>query len=386
MQGEMEGGRVMHPVIVQSEMITPYGVGTDACRDGLMSGCTAIGHAGAFARESFISQNAALIPGLKRRERSRLMDMLAPVFERIGPCVPADAELLLATTTGEIDLLEKVLTDGKENKPREAHPDNLLRKVKNVLGLNGGAEIVSAACASSSAAIARGAELISSGRAEAVLVIGCDALSEFVFAGFSTLMALSPTSARPFDRARDGLSLGEAAAAALIMTPDRARAENRRVQARVLGWGVTSDANHMTGPSRDGDGLARAIRKSLHGAGLEPGCITSICAHGTGTLYNDAMEMKAFGSVFGAAGVPVYSVKGGTGHTMGAAGIVEALIAAESIEKGRIPGTIGCTEPDGDAAGRVSADPATIEKNGPALTTNSGFGGVNCALILGSEE
>ncbi len=367
-------------------MITAYGPGTETAWDALFGGRSAVRQAPGFAREGFMSQKAAVLPGLSGTERSRVMNLLAPPLERMAPHIPVDSALLLATTTGEMDLLERGVLSGDLRMQKEAHPLNLLAAVKKRIGLSGPAEVVSSACVSSSAALARAADMVESGRCTSVLVIGCDALSEFVFAGFSTLMALSPQPSRPFDRNRDGLNPGEAAAFALVMNPGRAKRENRPVTARIRGWALGCDANHMTGPSRNGEGLARTIKKALFRASV-PACdVTSICAHGTGTAYNDAMEMKAFKTVFGKRPRPVYSIKGGTGHTMGAAGLVETLIAAESVKKHIIPPTTGLSEPDSEAVGWVSPEHVELSDNHTALTTNSGFGGANSAIILGGPE
>ncbi len=373
----------MQPVIAQSTIFTAYGQGAGACWDALMCGRSAVRQAPQFAREEFISQKAAVITDLPGTGRSRVMNLLTPTLDRMTPHIPGDAALLLATTTGEIDLLERGIIGNDPQLIKDSHPLNLLGMVKKRIGLSGPAEVVSSACASSSAALTRAAGMIEAGRCTSAVVIGCDALSEFVFAGFSTLMALSPQPARPFDRSRDGLNPGEAVALALVMDPERAKEENRPITARIRGWALGSDANHMTGPSRDGEGLARTIKKALLKAGTPAGDVTSICAHGTGTAYNDAMEMKAFKTVFANKYRPVYSIKGGVGHTMGAAGLVETLIAAESIKKDAVPPTTGLTEPDTDAAGWVSAENVKLSYNDTALSTNSGFGGTNSAIILG---
>lgn len=374
----------MTPIITNADMLTPYGCGIAACWDGLCAGRSAIGHAGEFAREALLSQNAALVPDLVLNERSRVFSMLAPLLDSIAPDVPHDAGILLATTTGEVDLLEKSVLD-EASSATKPDPQDLLRVCRERTGVTGPGAVVSAACASSAAAVARAADMIETNETDAVLVIGCDAVSEFVFAGFSTLMALSPECARPFDANRDGLTLGEAAVVALMMHPDRARREGRESIARVCGWGLSSDANHMTGPSRDGVGLADAIERSLAVAGVAASDVQAVCAHGTGTVYNDAMELKAFRTVFSGEPVPVYSVKGGTGHTMGAAGLLEILISAQSLRERGVPPSVGLTQPDADAAGWV----ATQCREMPAsanyvLSTNSGFGGVNSAVVLGA--
>ncbi|MBI5664938.1 MAG: beta-ketoacyl-[acyl-carrier-protein] synthase family protein, partial [Nitrospirae bacterium] len=199
---------------------------------------------------------------------------------------------------------------------------------------------------------------------------------------FSSLMALDKFPARPFDRSRSGLSLGEAAGFVLLMCASRAAKEGRKVQGEVRGWGLSDDANHMTGPSRTGDGLSLAITKALKSACADEKDVGFISAHGTGTLYNDAMEIKSFKSVF-KADKPVYSIKGGLGHTMGAAGHVEMIIALKALREKTVPPTVNFKDADDDAQGWASRRPRSAGENKCALLTNAGFSGINAALVLG---
>jgi 3-oxoacyl-[acyl-carrier-protein] synthase II len=256
-----------------------------------------------------------------------------------------------------------------------------LAKVAALAGTRDAGTLLSAACTSSAAALARAAALIRAGDADCVLVVGCDSVSEFVFAGFSALMALDSVPARPFDRHRAGLNVGEAAAVALVMSEARARREGRPLLGEIAGWGLSDDANHMTGPSRDSAGLIQAITRALAVAGVTAQAIGLIGAHGTGTRYNDEMEMRAFHGVFGDRPVPAYSVKGAIGHTMGAAGLVETLIALRSLKEGLAPPSVNLVEADDDAAGWVAAHPRPVAAKA-ALVTNAGFGGINTALVL----
>jgi 3-oxoacyl-[acyl-carrier-protein] synthase II len=242
--------------------------------------------------------------------------------------------------------------------------------------------IISAACASASTAVARAAIMISAGRADCVLVIACDGITEFVFSGFSSLMALDRTASRPFDKGRSGLSLGEAAAYALIMSRNRALKEKREIVAEISGWGLSDDANHMTGPSRTSDGMIMALERALNSAGCHAEDISFISAHGTGTVYNDQMEMRAYRSVFAKEPVPVYSIKGALGHTLGAAGLVETIIAAKALSERRVPPTVNLIDVDDDAIGWASPDSQDIRKGRKALITNAGFSGINAALVL----
>jgi 3-oxoacyl-[acyl-carrier-protein] synthase II len=381
--GRGEGSKVdeSKTVVVACDMATPYGWGTEACWKGLLSGRTAIGPFDRFDTGAFPTRKAGVIEELvSGGPESLAMQMLAPLLGGPASPFPEDAFLILATTTGEIDFLERQAL-GENREASESRLDRLLAKVIEATGVHGGAMVVSAACASSSAAIARGAAMIRGGGPSSVLVVACDCVSEFVFSGFSSLMALDADVARPFDRGRSGLSLGEAAGFVLLMSGERASREGRDSLGEILGWGLTNDANHMAGPSRDGAGLARAIGKALGTAEAQAGAVGCISAHGTGTVYNDAMEMKAFKSVFGARPIPVYSIKGGTGHTLGAAGLIETIVALRTLREHRVPPTVNLERVDDGARGWVFRE--SVEFSGEVtLSTNSGFGGVNCALAL----
>jgi 3-oxoacyl-[acyl-carrier-protein] synthase II len=185
----------------------------------------------------------------------------------------------------------------------------------------------------------------------------------------------------PFDRNRKGMNIGEGAAALLLMSPERAKREGRSSLGALVGWSVSNDAFNITAPDMDGHGLTLAIRKALQRSGIPEDAVSAICAHGTGTVYNDSMELTAFRKVFGNRKLPVFSVKGAIGHTMGAAGGIEAALCLKSLETGIIPPTAGFMEPDTGAEGLVSNEPV-INECDYMLSTNSGFGGVNAAIIL----
>lgn len=358
------------------------GPGVEACWSGLLTGKSSFSQVTRFATKQFQTHIAAQVPGLDARSADSLvMQMLRPLLKPLAARLPPETHLILATTTGEVDLLERRMLGGAVAED-ESRMDKLLNRIRGELGLAGPGCIISAACASSSAALGYGAELIASGARDSVLVVACDAVTEFVFSGFSSLMALDPDGARPFNRARKGLTVGEAAGYVLLMSEERAKRETRRIAGEVAGWGMSCDANHMTGPARDGGGLVSAIQQALKKAGVDPGAVGSILAHGTGTIYNDSMEMKAFRQVFGEIAVPVYSVKGSIGHTMGAAGLVEMVMALKSLEAGIIPPCTRLEEADPEALGWVSVEGAKAPEMRVVLSTNSGFGGVNAALVL----
>ena len=297
-------------VITEYDMVTSYGWGVDACWEGLLSGVSSIREFDRFSVDKFMTDSAAIISDIDvSNDESLVMQMVTPLFDKKEKEIFKNAMPLLATTTGEIDLLERHVFTGKPEKDSSS-PSKLLNKIKNLVGVKDPGFVISAACSSATVAIAQAAAMISSGERDSVLVVACDCVSEFVFAGFSTIMALDKDMARPFDKNRAGLTIGEAAGYVLLMSAEASKQKKMPIAAKIAGWGMSNDANHMTGPSRDGSGLAFAVNNALDLAGFDPVDIGSICAHGTGTLYNDSMEMKAFKSVFGETHpVPLYSVK-----------------------------------------------------------------------------
>ncbi len=374
----------MNALVTAYDIITPYGSGVERCWEGLLTGTSALSPVKRFENTTFHRQLAGTIPGLTYHEGDSLvLQSLQRLASRAEGSIPTDAKLLLATTTGEVDLLEQAVLHGKGDV-QASGLDQLLRKTQDLFGLEDAGTVVSSACISATAAIAMGASAIRDGWCDCILVVACDAVTEFVFSGFSSLQALDPEGARPFDANRRGLSLGEGAGWLLLMSETRAKREQSVWLGSVTGWGLSNDANHMTGPSRDGEGLARAIRAALFSGGCETDDIDFICAHGTGTVYNDGMELKAFESVFQSPR-PVFAVKGGIGHTMGAAGIIEAVLTCKAMQENVLPPTVRMQQPDALAAGWVTNAPLPLIAD-MAISTNAGFGGVNAALLLRGAE
>ena len=255
-----------------------------------MAGDTAVRPVSRFDvdRNHYQAKIAALIDDLEHSgNRSMLHDLLNRLLAGLGP-VPADSALITATVKAGADNLESIC-HGNRADLQDVTLASIADIVAADLGLTSNGICVSASCASSTVAIAHGAALIESGLAPSVLVCCADLITDFVFSGFSALKALSPFPCRPFDRHRQGLSLGEGAAAMLLMTAEQARLENRYPSGRVLGWGVANDATHLTAPAKSGRGLVQAVDRALRAAGLNPDAIAAISAHGTGTVYNDLM-------------------------------------------------------------------------------------------------
>jgi 3-oxoacyl-[acyl-carrier-protein] synthase I len=245
--------------------------------------------------------------------------------------------------------------------------------------LQGPAVAVSAACASSAKVFGSAQRMIMAGLIDAALVGGTDSLCLTTLYGFHSLQLSSPLPCRPFDVARDGISIGEAAAFAwLERAPDNLDADSILLR----GVGESSDAYHMSAPHPEGLGARRAMQHALAAAAMEPGDIDYINLHGTGTPANDRSESQAVTSVFGAT-TPCSSTKGATGHTLGAAGALEAVIGALSIKHGLMPGGVQTSHIDPTLTAHYIRE--NRRSNVSRVLSNSfGFGGTNCSLIFGS--
>ena len=248
--------------------------------------------------------------------------------------------------------------------------------VAHALGLHGPAWVVSTACSSSAKVYGSAARLIEAGLVDAAVVGGVDSLCLSTLYGFNSLELLSAQICRPWDAARDGLSIGEAAAFALVERASEAP------QGWLLGVGESNDGHHMSTPHPEGAGAIAAMRAALTDAALQPADIGYINLHGTATPSNDAAEDHAVGSVFGSA-TPCSSTKGATGHTLGAAGAVEAVIALLALRHGLLPAGLNVTQPDP----ALTLDYLRANRHAPlrAVLSNSfGFGGSNASLVFGA--
>jgi 3-oxoacyl-[acyl-carrier-protein] synthase-1 len=204
---------------------------------------------------------------------------------------------------------------------------------------------------------------------------GVDALCRVTYCGFYSLKLVSEAACRPFDRTRNGLSLGEAAAFVVLEPEEKAKG---RALGRVTGWGCAADAHHMTAPHPEGLGAIRAMKAALEDAGHP--MVDYVNAHGTATPANDKMEALALAGVFGSRTPPTSSTKGHTGHTLGAAGAIEAVFSMIAIREGVLPKTVGLTEPDPEL--RVTHADGSRKSVRCVMSSSFGFGGNNTVLIL----
>lgn len=296
------------------------------------------------------------------------------VTQKIG-LDPADPETLFvfSTTKGNIDLLEKQnpATDPFERLYIWKSVELITQYFKNP----NQAISISNACISGTQAIIKGAEILKNTSFQHVIVCGADCISPFVVSGFQSFKALSPDICKPFDLNRTGLNIGEGAGAVVL-------AKNQDDHISIFSGSVTNDANHISGPSRTGEGLYRALMQSCED--IPRNMISFINAHGTATPYNDEMEAIAFDRS-NLAEVPVNSFKANFGHTLGAAGIIETILSARSLENGFILPSMGFDEL-GVSVGLTI--PKTVIKDSKpyCIKTASGFGGCNAALVLKKGE
>ena len=380
-------------VITGCGAVSPLGVGVRALWEGLLAGRTAIAPITGFPADDLAPRTAAEVHHVARTDSDR-----AGAFA-LGAATEALADaaldpraldagrvgVALGTTLGGMQLFERWMAGG------EVLPAGIgaipyygpAVRLARTLGCLGPVATAQLACASGTHAIALAADWVRTGRADVVLAGGTDLLCRFVVSGFNSLRATADV-ARPFDAARRGLVLGEGVAIVLVEEAGHAARRGARVCARVLGVGAAGDATHMTAPDREGGGAARALRAALAEAARPPGAVGFVSAHGTGTPYNDAMEAVAITRVFGRRAVPVNSIKGAIGHTLGAAGAFEAILCARVLAEGRIPPTAGLDTPDPACDGLdLVMGTARAQAVEAAVSSSSGFAGTNAALVLG---
>jgi 3-oxoacyl-[acyl-carrier-protein] synthase-1 len=292
--------------------------------------------------------------------------------------------LIISTTKGNISLLETAASDEKTGPgplaPGSSLTDRIAlhtsaRLVTEHFGFGAPAIIVSNACISGIMAILTGFRLIRSGQYENAVIAGADVISNFILSGFQSFQAISSRPCRPFDRDRDGITLGEGAATMILSSQPKYAGG-----IKVMGGSTSNDANHLSAPSRTGEELGYSIKTALGQAGLSATDIDFISAHGTATLYNDEMEAKAI-NLANLQSVPVNSLKGYYGHTLGAAGLIESIVAAHCLKANLVLPTIGFEQPGVSQPLNICSTLLSAPlKN--CVKTASGFGGCNAALVL----
>lgn len=299
--------------------------------------------------------------------------------------------LISATSVGGMDMTEKYFYDYVEQdtnrKYIEAHhAGDSSQKIAEQLGIEQSlVTTISTACSSAANSIMLGARLIKTGKLDRVIVGGTDCLSKFTINGFKTLMILSNTFNTPFDENRKGLNLGEAAAFLVLESEALVKAGNKKVLAYLKGYGNANDAFHQTASSENGDGATLAMEKALRVANIDPNKIDYINAHGTATANNDLSEGRAFIRIFGENNVPDFSsTKAYTGHTLAAAGSIEAVYSILALQNNTIYPNLNFKTPMKEFQLRPQTQLKEKELNN-VLSNSLGFGG-NCSTLIFSKK
>ncbi len=396
-------------VVTGLGMLTPIGTGREQFWSALVEGRSGIGPVKSFDTSNYSVHLGAEIEGFRPQDyvselapesigrssqlaiaAARLalsdasLDLNKIDLERAGVCV--------GTTSGEPHFIERfddhyvqgnLANVGEEFITR--YPCHVVAgHVAGELGFGGETMMIATACAAGNYAIARACDLLSAGKAEAMLAGGADSFSRITYTGFARLGAIAPEVCQPFDRKRKGMVPGEGAAMLLLETKEQAIARGARIYCEVGGYGLSCDAHHMTAAHPEGQGAVRAMRMALEQSGMTPEDVDYISAHGTGTPTNDRLETIAVKRTFGSQAykIPISSVKSMLGHTMGAASAIEAAVCALTIERGEIPPTMNWHEQDPECDLDYVPNVARRHKVRVAMNNAYAFGGTNSSLVL----
>jgi 3-oxoacyl-[acyl-carrier-protein] synthase II len=310
----------------------------------------------------------------------------------VGQAALADAGVVLGTTMAEERqvgrLSERWAAQGADGVDGDflsrADNHNLPASIAATFGIGGPVLLNATACSSGNASIAWGYDAVADGVADVMLAGGADTFTRSLFCGFARMSALSKTVCRPFDKGRDGVSFGEGAGMLVLEELEHAKARGATLLAEVLGYGLSNDAHHVTAPEPNGAGFVRAIEQALLSSGTSADRVDYVCAHGTGTQYNDQGEVRAVKTVFGerAARIPISSIKSTIGHTNGAAGSLAAVACVLALAHQMIPPTANLVEPDPEFGMDFVMDRGRPSTLSTCLNMSAGFGGANACLLL----
>lgn len=397
-------------VVTGMGMAAPLGGSVAECWTRLLAGETArapvtlFDVSGCRCREAAQAEIPAL-PGLPAKRSLARASLLAIAAGREAlaqagllssnlRAVRSDIPISVATTAGGMafgeEFLRKTLRQEKRGRLRLLdgyQPQRQALDLREFLGLDHGTTILANACSSGANAIGHGAELIRKRHADCVLTGGFEALTELTFVGFDCLQALSTRDCRPFDVHRDGLMLGEGAAFLVLENEEAARERGARILCRLSGYGHSTDLHHLTQPDPQGTALVAAMQAALKQAGITPSAIGYLNAHGTATPMNDGAETAAYAAAFGPelSTLRVSSTKAALGHSLGAAGAIEAVLAILALQEGQAAPQINTRDPLPEIEGRLVQIGDRLETS-HVLSVNLGFGGSNAALVFARAE
>lgn len=388
--------------VVAAGVISPLGRGLQATADALRNARDCVSPVTAFSVEQCRCQTAGQISDdqLQRNGFASARDkrlhrvarmMIAALAEALEQAPGFQPELtVVGTTSGGMTFGEEYYRSLKTRGTLRHSaslianytPQKPVMDAQEALGISAPCQVIANACASGTNAIGHAFECIRSGRYQRVLTGGYDAISELVFVGFDSLQAATSEKCRPFDTARTGLVLGEGAAILALENFEAAEARGANILAEVVGYGISTDNHHLTQPNPSGSGARQAMERALASADFPPAAVDYINAHGTATPFNDAAEGKAIAELFGR--VPVSSTKGMMGHSLGAAGAIEAVISLLALRDQLLPANINFRESDPALELDIVANqprPVTVRT---VLSNSFGFGGTNASVILRS--
>ena len=368
--------------IIDDEIIAPLGWGTSANLAHIKQRQTAIKkhkiseenfYYGALFEEEKLQQNFDQLSFSNAEDFTKLEKLFLLTVHHLLERNPINLEetvLIISTTKGNVELLENV----ENSIPEKSKLYSLGKTIQKYFNFKNEPITLSNACISGGLGLSVGKRLLEEKAYKNALVLGGDVVSKFTRSGFQLLQAMDSEICKPYDKNRKGINLGEAAAGVLLST----EIQNSTIQ--IVGEATANDANHISGPSRTGEGLVKAISSALKEAHLEASAIDCISAHGTATLYNDAMEAQAFGRL-NLQQKPLTSYKAYYGHTFGASALIESILSIKSLQQNLLFPSLGC-----DTIG--VEPPLNIQQNLEekklkyALKTASGFGGCNFAMIF----
>jgi len=398
-----EPGTSARVAVVAAGIVSPLGFGMEETQRSLRDGKDCITPVTAFPVDRCRCQTAGQVangplgdanrftPHPERLHRVARMMILAmqEAMTRAGDFQP---ELtVVGTTSGGMTFGEQYYRGLKTNGASSRHAPTLIANytpqkpvmdAQEAFGIGAPCQIIANACASGTNAIGHAFNCVRSGRYQRVLTGGYDAISELVFVGFDSLQAATPERCRPFDRERSGLVLGEGAAILALENFERAQKRGATILAEIIGYGISTDNFHLTQPDPSGIGPRQAMEGALASAGIKASEIDYINAHGTATPFNDASEGKAIAELFN--GVPVSSTKGMMGHSLGAAGAIEAVISLLALQDQLLPPNINFREGDTGLDLNIVANESTSARVRTVLSNSFGFGGTNASVILRS--
>ena len=407
-------------VITGVGLVSSLGLTTKATWDGLLAGRSGVARITHFDPSDFAAQIAAEVKGFDPlqfvdKKDVKKMDVFIQYAIAASQYAVDDAGLsigdgnrdrtgvFIASGIGGFSTIEREHRALLEGGPRRISPFFIPASIINLasgqvsirFGARGPNSATCTACSASAHAIGDAYHIIRRGDADAMIAGGSEAaITPMGIGGFAAMRALSTRNdeperaSRPFDRDRDGFVVGEGAGVLVLEEYELARRRGARMYAEVVGYGMSADAFHITAPSEDGDGAVRAMQMALRGAGLEPSAIAYINAHGTSTPYNDRLETMAIKKVFGdhAYKLAVSSTKSMTGHLLGAAGGLEAVITALAVHHKMLPPTINLDNPDPECDLDYVPNASRAAEIAHAMSNSFGFGGTNAVLLFKRVE